>query len=221
AMITRSIRRLDVLKGDALTTPTVDNSLQQSRTTSQYFDLDTRDSQDDIAMSSPMEEKPIQELGIRAIVRQLPAMSHPQVLASPPPIPGPFTAIRSHSIVLGNSIISRVQGIVLTPTVIELQKGSSQGEAKAAPTDYVTELNEIEKIKAEPPSMKSIAAAPLYRHSDIDHQRATSDIDKLYIRNEAKAVHTTRESSSTMCTKLGSPTSSSTSATGKQLPKLG
>ena len=85
----------------------------------------------------------------------------------------------------------------------------------------MTELNEVEKIKVEPASINSIAAAPLYRHSDIVHQRATSDIDELYIRNEAKAVHTTRESSSTMCTELGSPTSSSTSATGKRLPKLG
>lgn len=37
AMIARSIRKLDILKRDALTTPTLDNSLQQSHTTSQYL----------------------------------------------------------------------------------------------------------------------------------------------------------------------------------------
>ncbi|KAL8880835.1 MAG: hypothetical protein Q9198_001832, partial [Flavoplaca austrocitrina] len=243
AMITRSIRKLDVLKGDALTTPTVDNNLQQSRITSQYFDLD---SQDDVAMSSPMEEKLIQELGsivgnalgtpqtlvvIANHVATTHSQSHPAAATSNESPAGSSKSATDSRTTYSDpqpqqcsgqfNDLPAVQGIVLTPTVIELQKGPSQGEAKAAPTDYVTELNEIEKIKAEPPSIKSIAAAPLYRHSDIDHQRATSDIDELYIRNEAKAVHTTRESSSTMCTKLGSPTSSSASATGKQLPKLG
>ncbi|KAL8888623.1 MAG: hypothetical protein Q9215_003976 [Flavoplaca cf. flavocitrina] len=246
-MITRSIRKLDILKGDALTTPTVDNNLQQSRTTSQYFDLD---SQDGIVMSSLMEEKPIQELGsivgnalrtpqtLVAIAKHVAnhvattrRQSHPAAATSNESPTGSSKSATDSRTTYSDpqpqqcsgqfNNLPAVQGIVLTPTVIELQKGPSQGEAKAAPTDYVTELNEIEKIKAEPPSIKSIAAAPLYRHSDIDHQRATSDIDELYIRNEAKAVHTTRESSSTMCTKLGSPTSSSASATGKQLPKLG
>ena len=143
-MITRSIRKLDVLKGDALTTPTVDNSLQQSRTTSQYCDLD---SQDDNAMSSPMGEKPIQELGsivgnalrtpqtlvaIANHVATTRSQSHPAAATSNESPTGSSKSATDSRTTYSDpqpqqcsgqfNNLPAVQGIVLTPTVIELEK---------------------------------------------------------------------------------------------------